>query len=198
MSRTVANATRPAATAGQAAAAGSTNPWQLTLDARIAAVCTALVTGSARRRDDGSWSPQTVLATTGSVLHERGLPSGTGRHPAGRQQIACYAAVYGRTFALSAPWSPSSGPAGLLRWTHRRTGRWLLDHPRAVHANTPLTTDLAQHAAATGSDDPLFLGVRLLPLAAPRAARLLLPGGQLTELPALHDSTPALALAIAL
>ena len=176
---------------------GSQGPWQLTLDGRVTAVCVALLEGGAAHSSSLGWAPQARMSATARVLHERGLPNANGRHPAGRQQVACYAAVYGRTFALTWPWEPAPAPDGLLRWTHAETGRLLLDQPRATHAHASLITEEATRAVATGQTDPLFVGVRVLPLAAPVAARLLLPTGQLTALPDLHDTTPTFALAFA-
>jgi hypothetical protein len=174
-----------------------TAPFQATLDQRVTAVCAALRTAPRQQQPVLGWAPAALLAATAEVLGSQGLPGGAGRFPAARQQMACYAAVYGRHFLLTWPWTPTaSGQADLLRWDSP-DGRWLLDAPRATHADAPLRTASTETAAALAADDPSFLGVRLLALAAPGASRLLLPAGELTALPALPYPHPVLALATA-
>jgi hypothetical protein len=185
----------PGAAADKAPGACAVSPWQLTVDERVTAVCAALLGTPLTDDPVLGWPAAAILSATAKVLACQGLPGGTGRYNGARQSMACYAAVYGRHFLPSYPWTTADAPVGsVLRWQHRN-GQWLLDAPRATHADAPLVTDTTRDLAGTHRQDSQFLGIRLLALAAPLASRLLLPNGQLTALPHLNDLPLALAIA---
>jgi hypothetical protein len=172
-------------------------PWQATLDSRITAVCALLTTTPVLDAPFGGWPAKAILAATSETVRAQPLPVATGRQGGGRQQIACYAAVYGRYFLPSSPWRLTRSPAAaVLRWEHPDS-RVLLDAPRGTHSDAPPATDTLRAVLAAHANEPHLVGMRLLTLASPLASRLLLPDGTFTDLPALSDTTPTLALAFA-
>ena len=185
-------ATRSGLPASATAAVDDTGSrWAGLLDQRLSAVIADLV----RQGDDalgpfGGWQPMNLVAAAARVLADAGLPGVSGRHRATRQQLACYAAVYGRLHRPRGLWQLTGTEPGLLLWRHPR-GHLLLDAPRGIHADTPLLSHLATEAADRHHADAGLLGIRLLPLAAPLTGRLLTPDGELAALPDLTTFPPA-------
>jgi hypothetical protein len=162
------------------------DPWQAVLDARVSAVIADMCT---THRPGDQWDAAALFAAVAATVAERGLPGGTGRHPATRQRLVCLAAVYGRYFRPGPAWELTDADldAGLLAWAHRGGAR-LVDAPRTGHGSSPLVSPAA--VTASQADDPRLRGVRLLALTAPLTSQLLTPRGQLTELPDLHSPDP--------
>ena len=143
------------------------DPWQDGINSRSAEICRRLTTLYGAPQDV-TWSLSDTMWTTAEVVHELGLPK-PGRHQAARQQLACFAAIYGRYF-YPAGWTlqPEADLTDRLTWTDG-AGHRLVDVLRCGHSDTPLLlgdeqtqlTDLVRDGAR----------VRLLNLAAPAESR---------------------------
>jgi len=174
----------------EAVDAGGEPAYARARDERVAATCAAMIEADPGRAVGGGWAPDDVLAAVAKIAHA-GLQASGSRHHALRQQIACYAACYGRFFVPPAAAWTLTGVAGQqLTWTHA-TGAVLVDALRCAHEDDVLLPPrLRGWLNAAWKNTPNLLAIRVLALAAPLASRAWTSAGRLAPLTDLCELIP--------
>lgn len=141
--------------------------WSHLVEARTADALTALEAPTQTAVGPG-WDPAELMAVTAQAVAAAPLVGAPGRHAAARQQVASFAAVYGRWFAPTMPgWvRPTSGAPGCVLWTDTE-GTPVLDVLRCGHRTDALLDAGTRHAVAVVAGRHPGLRVRLLRLVSP-------------------------------